>query len=213
MNAPVIASVERPPERHADRIVGEMLRYIAREHVNAITQVKTTVREMMPGNPKAQARMVERLKRIVGINLIDIKLEPGKRGRYVIELYDWAAYDDNRGDEIRPEDRLPEKPWLVCTVVRIEGHGRNSFTSDGRYCLYVCHHALSRLVQRSGVRTIGDLIAATRVLWRAYRDHRQTMPPRVRTPDGFKITAGNVIAVLRRHAHGGMVVTTILSRD
>ena len=100
MSRPVIQSVGLPPEKHADRVVAEMLRFIAREQQARRARNRLVHKAMSDWSPKAQARMVERIRRSGGPAVIDVKLTPGTRGRYLIEIYDWCVWDDERGIEI-----------------------------------------------------------------------------------------------------------------
>jgi hypothetical protein len=216
---PIIETPEGilPPERHADRVVADMLRFIATEHAGTLQRVGAAIRDTSAGNPKAQARMVERIRRVAGANLIDIT--PGKRGHYRIALYDWVAWDDDRGDEIKPGDQIPAKPWLICAITDIRGRGRGARQADSGYVLRITHHALSRLAQRCGARTIEDMIIAAKALWRSYHAYRMTMPLGVPTPDGFRLRVefpglmGNAIAVTRPHEKGGLLIVTIIEAE
>ena len=207
------------PERHADRVVADMLRFIAAEHAGTLQRVGAAIRDMNAGNPKAQARMVKRIRRVAGANLIDISLTPGKRGHYRIALYDWVAWDNDRGDEIKPGDQIPAKPWLICAVTGIQGGGSGARQADSCFVLHITHHALSRLAQRCGARTIEDVITAAKALWRSYYAYRMTMPLGVPTPDGFRLMVefpghmGNAIAVTRPHEKGGLLIVTIIEAE
>jgi hypothetical protein len=219
MSRPVIQSVGLPPEKHADRVVAEMLRFIAREQQARRARPPLVHKAISDGSPKAQARMVERIRRSGGPIVIDVKLTPGKRGRYLIELYDWCVWDDQRGIEINPGDAIPNRPWLACNVTGIEGIGDSERRVESHNALFVTHHALSRLAQRCGARTVDDLIAAAKALWRAYYAYRMTMIPGAPTPDGTRIAVdlpagmGRAVAVTRQHEEGGLIVATIIEGE
>jgi hypothetical protein len=98
----------------------------------------------------------------------------------------------------------------VCCVTGQQGIGGGEQHLDSRYVLHVTHHALSRLAQRSGARTVDDLIAATKALWNAYYAYRMAVTPGTSTPDGTRIAVdlpagmGKAIAVTRQHEDGGL---------
>jgi hypothetical protein len=219
MSRPVIQSVDLPPEKHADRVVAEMLRFIAREQQARRARNRLVQKAMPDGSPKAQARMVEGIRRSGGPAVIDVKLTSGKRGRYLIAIYDWCVWDEQRSIEINPGDVIPDKPWLACNVTGIAGVGDGEPRVEGHNVLFVTHHALSRLAQRCGARTVDDLIAAAKALWRAYYAYRMTMPPGVSTPDGMRIAVdlpagmGRAVAVTRQHEEGGLIVATIIEGE
>ena len=205
------------PERHADRVVAEMLQHIARWQQARRSRPFLVRKAMSAGNPKAQERLVERLRASGGIAAIDMKLTPGKRGRYMIEIHDWTVWDEARGVEMASGTAIPEKPWLLCCVTGVRGLGDGHTKVDSCYVLHLTHHCLSRLAQRCGARTVDDLIAATKALWGSYRAYR-AVKPGTDTPDGTRLTVdlpnrmGKAVAVLRRHEDGGLIVATILDR-
>jgi hypothetical protein len=212
--APAINCQGPVPERHADRVVAEMLRFIAREHAGTYHRVIAAIQHDRCGNPTAQRRTVERIRRAAGPTLIDVELTPGKRGRYTIEFFDWVGWNEQRGEEIAPGDPLPPKPWLACSFTVIKGTptGRDA---EAYNCLLITHHALSRLAQRAGARSIADLITATAAIWRAYHAYRKTRTPGTRTPEGTRLAfalpgGSSATAVTRLHAVGGIIIATII---
>jgi hypothetical protein len=204
-----------PPEKHADRIIAEMLRHIAREHAGTFERVLAAIKPDYCGNPKAQRRTCKRIIRNAGETLINVMLEPGKRGKFTIALFDWCAWDDGRGKEIEAGDSLPQKPWLCCCFTTITGLGGGKREVESRHALFVTHHALSRLAQRCGVRTIDDMIVAVAALWRAYFHYRTREECLEKTPDGTRLAVKlpngkTAFAVLRRHDEQGLIVVTAI---
>jgi hypothetical protein len=47
-------------------------------------------------------------------SIIEIKLTPGKRGRYSIYLIEWDGWDPARDAPIEPEDRVPSNRGSQC---------------------------------------------------------------------------------------------------
>jgi hypothetical protein len=203
------------PIRHSDRIIAEMLRYIAREHAGTFSRVIAAIKGDRCGGPKAQARTVERVRRIAGETLLDVQLTPGKRGHFKIALADWVAWHEGQGCEIGPDDPLPLKPWLACGITFVEGKGGGRRSAKGHYSLMLTHHSLSRLAQRAGVRSVPELIGAVRAVWGAYYDFRLRSTPGTPTPTGthlpFKLASGReAVAITKRYPDGGSLVVTVI---
>jgi hypothetical protein len=205
-----------PPEQHADRVVAAMLRWIAAEHAGTIDRIKDALKDMRGGNPVAQQRMVDRILKVGGPTIIAAELvSPGKRGRFRIRFLDWCVYSPERDREVRPGDPIPAKPWLSVnrSIWVCEGGGVQ--TGDSYYSLLIAHHALSRLAQRCGARTIDDLLAATKALWVGYRAWRKTLPKNEMPEEGrFPIDLPNSMAaatacVRRREGVNSPLIATI----
>jgi hypothetical protein len=204
------------PARHADRIVAEMLRAIVRARGSIYDQVSAVVKSSRDGNPRAQAKMAERLWAAGGELLCHVGLDPGKRGRYELLVVAVQGWDPGRRSYIASGDVIPEKPWLAGTLITIVGRGRGLRDQTSKVAFYITHHALSRLVQRSGVRTSSQLLAATRSMFAAcffeLAEHRWSFP------DGKRVTfdlcdGGNAMAVLNNNIdgkRGGVMVVTVL---
>jgi hypothetical protein len=169
-SGPKILSAGPPPERHADRVTAEMLRELARQKASLWETLAEVMFDSKDGNPKAQRRMVERLKKAGAGH---IKLEPGKRGQYKLYIYEQAGWDPTRDAEIGPEDPIPEKPWVACYITHIHSRGRGRTRDEdvqSAPALFITHHVLSRAAQRSGLRTIEHLMDTVRVIWNAAAD-------------------------------------------
>jgi hypothetical protein len=166
MNAPAtILSAGPPPERHADRVTAEMLRELARRSATLMDALVDTIIDSKDGNPKAQQKMADRLRKAGASH---VTLTPGKRGRYELHIYSEAGWDPARDAEIGPDDPIPEKPWIAHRVTMIHSKGRGRTRRDdinSAPILFVSHHVLSRTAQRVGLRTIEDLTVAVTVIW------------------------------------------------
>ena len=57
-----IGSVGLPPERHADRVIGEMLREISRVTAELLPNIRAIVASSSDGNPVAQRKLEARLQ-------------------------------------------------------------------------------------------------------------------------------------------------------
>ena len=68
-----------PPERHADRVIAAPLRELVKQRTAVAREVTKAIACSNDGNPKAQARMANRIRKA---DAIQVDLQPGKRGRY-----------------------------------------------------------------------------------------------------------------------------------
>ena len=214
-----IESVGPPPERHADRVVAEMLRDLARRRAQIEQAIAAAIGNSKDGNPRAQAKMAERMRRAGAEH---VTLIPGKRGKYTIQIYQWIGWDPIRDQEIGVDDTIPAKPWIACHISHIEtrGHGRGFADIAAAPVLLISHHALSRAAQRFGMRTNEHMLNAARYIWDATQKliiknaHDWTPPP----PQGLRVpldTADNAIVVLKQHENRErtLVAATIFSSD
>jgi len=206
-NMHTIQSIGPPPERHADRVVAEMMREIARKHVTLWDEISAVVVTCKKGagGPRAQHKLGERIKRAGAYHT---KVYPGKRGRFCIVIYDFTSYDPGRDAEIRPGDPIPPKPWIACnlSVLDSPGGGADKIEVDSRPLLFITCHAMSRVAQRLGARTSAHLMTATQIIWNECIGLLNTKkidallaPP----PDGWRvplpIMGSSVHAILKRH--------------
>jgi hypothetical protein len=157
---PQIASEGPPPERHADRVVDEISRWL----IAGSARVRDDIYLMFKvgpsdGNPKAQARLAERLRRVGRGVITEVHLTPGKRGRFALTFAYWTGFDPERDKCVETADALPVgRVWLAYVIKRVKGEGGGQYSKAGGAAFLVTHHALSRLAQRCGARTPGDLI-------------------------------------------------------
>jgi hypothetical protein len=99
-----------PPDAHASRVVGELTRLLIAERFADSNRLEDVVAN---GNPKAQHRLVERIKRQRTRALLCIHLTPGTRGRFTIVTVEFMGFDPGRGQGIGPDDPLPARRWLA----------------------------------------------------------------------------------------------------
>jgi len=161
-----IQSLGLPPARHADRVVAEMMRDLAKKHATLWDEISTVVCTCKggAGSPRAQTRLGERIKQAGAYHT---KVYSGKRGKFEIVIYDFVGFDPGRDAEIRAGDPIPPKPWIACNVSILEspGRGRNEIRVDSRPLLFITCHAMSRVAQRFGARTLDHLMTATHVIF------------------------------------------------
>jgi hypothetical protein len=216
---PSIQTPGAPPERHADRLVAEMLRHLAVTRARLTERIAEAIMKSSDGSPKAQSKMLERVQR-AGASYA--KLTPGKRGRYSLCYFDWTGWDAARGDEIMLNDPIPPKPQIVCWLnsINSKGRGRCEATVRGAPFLFITHHVLSRTAQRFGARTLDDLSAVVENLSSTTMkvlvqnelgfidDDRWAKVP----PMGWRIPlGGNAVVVLKKHqSRPAFVAATVI---
>jgi hypothetical protein len=166
-----------------------MMRHLAEKQaalwgvVNAITSGD----HVRDGCPKAQARLVSRIKAAGASN---VQLTPGKRGRYVItvqSLVGWARVAD---EWIKTGSEIPHKPWLAVGHLDIQGLGRGLVKNTLSIACLISHHSMSRTCQRWAVRTVPELVRVIETIEAAVRrcareinlespnDWQQKIPPK-----------------------------------
>jgi hypothetical protein len=116
------------------------------------------------GNPKAQAKLADRIRAAAGRSVNGVWMFPGKRGQYELYVYDWVGWDHQRNDYITRRDELPAQPWIVCEAVRLKGLGGGRHQADKAPIVFVSFHALQRLAERCNARTADDLLFGVRML-------------------------------------------------
>lgn len=222
MNMPTIKSIGLPPEKHADRVVAEMLRWTVAAQTKRWEKIQDILEKNKDGNPRAQARMVQRLKDAGGAFFSDVFLDPGKRGRYTIHVLDIAGWNPIKKKPIVETKMIPDKPWLSCNMTKIESKGRGVYDYKGATPLFVTHHAMSRLAQRFGARNPRDLLKGVHAIWDTYtamRTENMAAIKRVLPADfRLKFLLGEkdfAWAVLNPYddGDGGLVVATILPAE
>jgi hypothetical protein len=168
----VIHSVGPPPDRYANRIVGTMLRELAKQRALNTDAILKLFQTSNDGNPAAQQRLA---KRIEAAGAMHVGLTPGKRGKYRIVFYDMTGWDIGRDKEVLSFDPAPDDA-NICLVVHANmltslGNGRNTKDVKGRRILLISKHVLVRLVQRFDARTPADLILGAENVMHAALDH------------------------------------------
>jgi hypothetical protein len=105
-----ITSLAAPPERHADRVIAEMMQRLAAQSAH----IRVTVREIVEataadGGPRGQERLRKRIDAAgttLGRSNVRTALEPGKRGKYAIRFIFWTGWDRDREAEIKVGDPI-----------------------------------------------------------------------------------------------------------
>lgn len=164
-----IQSEGLPPERHADRIIAQMMRQLAREHAYHWPRLVDIVSQCKGGSPKAQQKLKQRLERA---GALAPHLESGKRGKYELWFYSIFGWNAQKDRPLLPEDAVPELPQIVCglTILISEGGGREVVDMRSYPVVFITHHVLSRAAQRLGLRTSEHMLNAVRHMLNASID-------------------------------------------
>jgi hypothetical protein len=199
-----IQSIGLPPERHANRIISEMIRQMAREHAQLWDAIRAIAATSSDGNPRAQRKLEARIRRLGAVNT---RLTPGKRGRYQLQLFDDMGWDVARDAPILVGDEIPQNVQIVCTlsVLESEGRGRNSVVLAARPVLFLTKHAMSRFAQRLGARELKYMRRVKNLMWNAAMsllEEKQSLDAWLAAPpEGWRapIADGTAVVVLKRH--------------
>jgi hypothetical protein len=154
MKSPTIECLESPPERHADRVTADMIRFLIAQRAGTNARVEAELVRSFgkrDGNPKAQAKFVERVRSVGGKTLLSVLLCPGKRGGYslVILRLGWVR---SRAKPHDPRVRRPAPKALA------------SLLDDSLFC------PRRKTRQRHGcfpARYAPRVVAASAAAWRA----------------------------------------------
>jgi|SRR6516165_3522281 hypothetical protein len=210
-----IQSIGLPPERHADRVVAEMVREMAGEHARLWDNIRAIAASSSDGNPRTQMRLEKRIRCAGAMNT---RLYPGKRGRYKLQIFDDLGWDVARDAPIFVGDEIPANTQIACTVSTLvsEGRGRNSVVLAAQPILFLTKHVLSRVAQRLGARDLDDMRRAKNALWNAAMgllDEKGSVEEWLAAPpDGWRapIADGAAVVVLKRHErHEALVAATV----
>jgi hypothetical protein len=222
--APRITSVGPPPERHAERIADEMILWLHGRQQEIWVKAKGSLRTSQMGNPVGQTRAVARMRERLGDLVLALKLKTGKRGKFELQMITWTIWDPARKD--RPKFGAPLPPQASLGVLYAAAD--RSLDWRGSIPVIVTRHALVRMAERAGMRTVEDLYVALISLWSGFCDllflgldvdngevlNRVFDPP----PQGWRVPFGDGFAVAVMSRDGEiddhrMVVKTILPPD
>jgi hypothetical protein len=221
---PEIHSVGIPPDNHANRIIGLMLQQMARRHAQLWEAVNDLARNphLRDGSPKAQGRLKTKIE---ALGVAHVKLNPGKRGKYSLTIYNISGWDAERDTLIDVGDRIPTKPWITGLVFFVEGLGHGDICYKMLVKFFITHHALSRSAQRWGVRTVADPAKAidviSDVVWEHILKHSRDGDNRwLDIPEnGLRLPVipdqpelEDIVIVVKRHSsRDALIVTTVLN--
>ena len=138
-----------PEDRHAERIVREMLAFLGDLTKQTRPQLDNAMLRKIGGSPKAQARFLERVQNSRSPAIVDIASTFGRRCRFSLLVSLWEA-DEHGGSTV----------WTFTSVGR--GPGRVERGGDPSW--RISRHALIRLVQRVEAHDALRLLYAMREL-------------------------------------------------
>ena len=208
LDVPEIQSAGPPPAAHADRVVAEMLHLLAKVHGIVVSNLRNFFKTVRDGNPRAQLKLVDQIKRIGYPLVLDVELQTGKRGKYSMQIFLIGCFDPVQKQLIMENDVIPEKPWLSFSCILHESHGHGVYDQSPYTLVYVTHHALSRLTQRCGARTVDDLLQAVADMCLAYFDRTEEQKEFV---DGTRLPFKGGVAVLNHYDSEKKVVAVVVT--
>jgi hypothetical protein len=219
-----IQSIGPPPEKHADRVVADMLKVIVAARAKILPRIQSVLTNMNDGQPAGQQKIFDRLVEAGRPFFIGGHIDTGKRGRYTITLLTLLGWDSERKTTIELDsDAIPDKPWIAMSVVTIKSLGRRRYDQEEYLSMFITHHALSRLAQRCGARTIYDVhyavqrIAMTYVQWRSdtKAEHQGKLVDGVRMSVELPNDMGKATCTFCNYndGDGGAVLVTLWSEE
>jgi hypothetical protein len=138
-----------PEDRHAERVVGEMLAYLDDFTERARPQLYAAMGQPIGGTVKAQQRFLDKVKASSSPAIIAIGAALGKRCRFSFILSLWE-----------PDKFGGATVWGYVAI----GEGPGRVTRDHGPIWRLSRHALVRLVQRSEAHDAIKLLRAMRAL-------------------------------------------------
>jgi hypothetical protein len=218
MNIQTLAGVA-VPERHADRIIAEMLRGFAKARSHLWEDVCRIIGQSSDGTPRAQEKMKAR---ILKAGALAVDLKAATRGRYEMLIYDWTGWDPGTEEgEIKQGDAIPEKPWIACwaTLIRGREFRRSPKGFKSGPILIINHHALSRAAQRHNVRTVADMLSMCSEIWSATCKllNEKGVEPALNAPAaGWRApleSGGFVVLARYRNNRRALIAITVMKGD
>src|SRR5580765_870513 len=157
MNVPAIdANIQGEiPDAHAKRVVSEMLEFLYCAAAVLQPALERALRQPIGGNPKAQQKFANKVIETNSPAIIDFATLFGKRCRFGMVISIWNA--DTRGGAL---------VWQY--FVRADGPGTEKRKAGPLW--RITHHALVRLVQRSGAHDALKLLDVMREVGKAVTD-------------------------------------------
>jgi hypothetical protein len=209
---PQIVSIGPPPERHAERVVDEMLDFMRKLQPQLRDRGHHILDLNRMGGKRGQERCVQRFLVSIAPLVLGWHLQTGKRGRFEFQFTTWAAWDPNKNEMLQASGPLPPGACLLAHAAILTGA---NYTPKwvGAPLLMISRHACIRLAMRSSVRTIRDLIEAMRELWDVFHKPMETGQESVNLWHiPFFFRKDSLVAVVTRHRSDErrFVVKTIL---
>jgi hypothetical protein len=201
---PQIQSIGVPSDQHAERIMAEMAKYLALEG-EKLTDFASLSKAFKANDakPEGQIKIAHMVADAIGPLCIDIPfIETGARGKYKFALLCLSVKGPYTAKPIVS---------LYLNCFRSFGNGHQVRDSFLEPCFDISNHALSRLAQRVGVRTLDDLLSVLREMAKnvveTLLEKEDTQEWRVELDDGFS-------AILKRDPNNNTpTVITVLDKE
>src|SRR4029077_9211306 len=157
MNVPAIDSNIQGeiPDAHAKRVVSEMLEFLAAVAATLKPTLQRALSQPIGGSPKAQRKFANRVAETRSPAIIDFATLYGKRCKFGMVISAWD-----------PDEYGGATVWHY--FVRADGPGTESRRAGPLW--RITHHALTRLVQRSGAHDALKLLEAMQEIGKAVTD-------------------------------------------
>jgi hypothetical protein len=140
---------DAPEDRHAERVVGDMLAFLDEFTVKMRPQLFAAMGQPIGGTVKAQQRFLDRVEAVSSPAVIDIAADLGKRCRFSIILSLWE-----------PDKFGGATVWGFLAI----GEGPGRVTRQQGPIWRLSRHAAARLVQRCGARDAFQLLGVMRAM-------------------------------------------------
>jgi hypothetical protein len=140
---------EAPEDRHAARVVSEMLSFLDAFTRMARPRLFAAMGQPIGGTVKAQQKFLDRVQAVSSPAVIDIATDLGKRCRFSIILSLWE-----------PDAFGGATVWGYLAI----GEGPGRVTRESGPIWRLSRHALVRLVQRSGAHDAFRLLHVMRAM-------------------------------------------------
>jgi hypothetical protein len=187
---------EAPEDRHAERVVGEMLTCLDDFAATVQPRLEAAMGAHIPGSVKGRERFLARLKAVPSPAIINVAGAVGKRCRFQVLLSLWKR-DEFGGANV-----------ISCTAFA-DGPGTEKRDSFVRW--RISRHALVRLVQRSQAHDAIRLLNVMRVMARAVIIVLTDSSLLKDQPGALKVPFAGGVAVLELPEPGALIVVkTIL---
>jgi hypothetical protein len=215
---PTIQSVGPPPEKHAMRIVSEMIEYLHDRQRDLWARAAGSINTKQMGSVVGQERAIARFQKQNEGLILKTWFTPGSRGRYKLRAVMWMIWnpagDGGHGDMAGPNNPLPDNAQLAVGIAVRTGRDTEFKTYVP---LVITRHAMVRLAERAGVRTVDDLLLVMKLLWNAAmalaEETRTETPPAAGWRKTIDDKPGSPIAVITRDDKGRYFVLTIIPAD
>ena len=157
MNIPTIDPniIGEIPDLHAKRVVSEMIVFLAKIGASVTPALERAISQPIGGNPKAQRKFAERVRATRSPAILDFATYTGKRCKFGLMLSVWS--DDEYGGAT-----------VYSYFAHADGPGTERRAAGPVW--RITHHALTRIVQRTGAHDPVKLLLVMREMGKVVSD-------------------------------------------